>query len=252
MKQIISGILCFAFLIGTGIFVYGIRNTEEPFDLVQGTSAANIHDDQYKVIKIKDSVSIPAKSISQYPELQRGCEVTSLAMLLETAGVHVDKMTLAKQIQKDPTPRKVQNGKIYFGDPNSGFVGNIYTYDKPGLGVYNKPIFDLGDKYLPNKMINLTGHSFEDLKIYLSDNRPIWVIINTEYRKLPSSYFQTWNTPNGKIQITYKEHSVLITGYDQKNIYFNDPLTGQKNKAPVGSFMDAWMQMGSQAITYNK
>ncbi|MEK5390394.1 C39 family peptidase [Margalitia sp. FSL K6-0131] len=251
MKQFISGLLCLFFLIGTGIIVYGICDSKESESYTHDALVNSDHE-QYAVIKIKDAVSINVPSINQHPELDRGCEVTSLAMLLQSAGVQVDKLTLAKEIKKNPTPRTIKNGKIYYGDPNEGFVGNIYTYHKPGYGVYNKPIYELGNKFLPGKLINLTGHSFEDLKIYLSDDRPIWVIINTEYKKLPSAYFQSWYTKNGKIHITYKEHSVLITGYDKKYIYFNDPLTGQKNKAPANSFMEAWVQMGSQAITYEK
>lgn len=203
------------------------------------------------IIKIEDKVLIDADVISQLPELPRGCEVTSLAMLLNHAGVNVNKMTLAQKIGKNPATYKEKDGKIYFGDPNDGFVGNMYTFDDPGLGVYHSPIKRLAEKYLPHRIKDLTGSDFDELKIHLSDGRPVWVIINTNYQKLPDSLFETWNTPSGTIKITYKEHSVLITGYDQQYVYFNDPLTGEKNqKAPIQDFKDAWIQMGSQAITY--
>ncbi|MGG6899115.1 C39 family peptidase, partial [Rhizobium sp. BR 315] len=59
-----------------------------------------------------------------------------------------------------------------------------------------------------------------------------------------------WETPNGKVKITYKEHSVLITGYDESFVYFNDPISGEKNKKePLSPFIDAWKQMGSQALS---
>ncbi|MDZ5472601.1 C39 family peptidase [Bacillus sp. 31A1R] len=203
------------------------------------------------VIKIKDRILIDAPVINQLPELPRGCEVTSLAMLLQYANVQVDKMTLAKEIKKDPTPYFVKEGKIYFGNPHDGFVGSMYTYDKPGLGVYHEPIKELADSYLPGQVLDLTGGKFKELKTHLSDGRPVWVIINTTYKKLSKQFFQTWHTPSGLVDVTFKEHSVLITGYDQDYVYFNDPLTGEKNKkAPKKDFEESWVQMGRQAITF--
>lgn len=204
-----------------------------------------------KVIKIKDKVLIDTPVIKQLPELPRGCEVTALAMLLQHAGIDIDKLTLAEQITKDPTPFRITAGEIYFGNPHDGFVGSISSFSEPGLGVYHGPIAELANRYLPGKVKDLTGSSFKELKIHLSDERPVWVIINTTYRKLPNSSFQTWHTPRGTIRITFKEHSVLITGYDENYVYFNEPLTGEKNKkTAISDFEEAWVQMGSQAITY--
>ncbi len=203
-------------------------------------------------IKIKDKVSIDAPIINQLPELPRGCEVTSLAMLLEHAGIKTDKMKLAKELKKDPARRVIKNGKVHFGNPHNGFVGDMYSFSKPGLGVYHEPIQELGEKYMPGKIVNLSDKTFQDLKITLSEGKPVWVIINAEYRELPDSYFQTWETASGPIKITMEEHSVLVTGYDDQHVYFNDPLTGKKNKkAPIGDFEKSWVQMGSQALTYN-
>lgn len=243
-----------ALLLIGGVVVF--RNGEflqtfESEPMAVATSSYITDENPAPIIKIKDQVLIDAPVINQMPELPRGCEVTSLAMLLKHAGMTVDKMNLAKEVKKDPTPYKVENGTIYFGNPYDGFVGNMYTYNKPGLGVYHKPIKELAEQYLPGKVIDLTGSQFKELKVHLSDNRPVWVIINTAYKRLGDSFFQTWQTPSGEIKITYKEHSVLVTGYDENYIYFNDPLTGEKNrKAPIGNFEDAWVQMGSQAITY--
>ncbi|WP_264739743.1 hypothetical protein [Cytobacillus firmus] len=51
-------------------------------------------------------------------------------------------MTLAKDVRKVPVK---QNG--LHGNPYGGFVGNMYTYSQPGLGVYLGPIYDLSSKY---------------------------------------------------------------------------------------------------------
>ncbi|MGQ0517578.1 C39 family peptidase, partial [Bacillus sp. D-CC] len=49
------------------------------------------------------------------------------------------------------------------GNPNEGFVGNIYTFSESGYGVYHGPLFQLAKKYLPNKAVDLTGKSIEEL-----------------------------------------------------------------------------------------
>ncbi|WP_264738827.1 C39 family peptidase [Cytobacillus firmus] len=248
------------FILISGAFVYDNLSGSQPASGVNqikswlsepAEKARSFLGHNTAVIKIKEETIIDAPAINQFPELPRGCEVTSLAMLLQHAGIQADKMILAKEIKKNPEPYRIENGKIYFGHPNDGFIGDMYSFDNPGLGVYHKPVKELAEKYMPDSIEDLTGSDFEELKIHLSDSRPVWVIINTAYKQLSDDFFQTWHTPSGKIQITYKEHSVLLTGYDQEYMYFNDPLTGEKNKkAPISDFEKAWVQMGRQAITF--
>ena len=157
--------------------------------------------------------------IKQLPELPRGCEVTSLAMLLQYKGVQVDKMQLASEIHRVPFE---QDGLR--GNPYEGFVGNIYTKAEPGYGVYNKPIFNLAEKYVSEKVINLTDRDVNDLYKVISSGSPVWVIINTTFKPLAESSFETWNTSSGEVKITYFEHSVVVVGYDQNFVYVNDPL----------------------------
>lgn len=199
---------------------------------------------------IKDKVLLDVPIISQLPQLPRGCEVTSLAMLLQYDGVNVDKMELAERIKRDDTPYKQKNGQVFFGHPNIGFVGDMYNINNPGLGVYHKPIKALADEYVPDKVVDFTGGEFSEVEASLSSGHPVWVIINTRYQKLPAEEFVIWHTSVGEIDITYREHSVLITGYDENYVYVNDPLTVEKNKQIAKQdFIQAWIQMGKQAIT---
>ncbi|MCM3402911.1 MULTISPECIES: C39 family peptidase [Cytobacillus] len=222
-------------------------------DNLEQTTRVSVNSKEYnkKMVKIKDQVLLDVSVIKQFPELPRGCEVTSLAMLLQYKGVKTNKITLAQKIKKNSVPLKKEGGKIFWGDPNEGFVGDMYSYKNPGLGVYHKPIRELAEEYLPDQIVDLTGKDFVELQTYLSLGIPIWIITNTSYNELPDSSFVKWFTPNGEIKITYKEHSVLITGYDENSIYFNDPIDGMKNKSiSKGEFLAAWKQMGSQAVTY--
>lgn len=256
LPLLIKGFL-FSSLVATaalGVYLLHFKD-DEPIALAkeiseQATkSIVSLAKKQIETTKI--SVKLDAPVINQLPELPRGCEVTSLAMLLQYAGIDADKMTLAEEVTKDTTPYEKKNGKIYYGNPNDGFIGDMYSLEGPGLGVYHKPIAQLANKYLPNRIVDLTGSDFAELKKVLSDDRPVWIVTTSTFSKLSDDNFRTWITPSGTIQVTYSEHSVLITGYDEDYVYFNDPLTGEQNKkAPIQDFIDAWVQMGSQAITY--
>ena len=203
--------------------------------------------------KIENKTIMGVGHIKQLPELKRGCEVTSLAMLLNYKGYKTDKLVLAKAIKKDTTPYNEIDGKKYYGNPNNGFVGDIYDYSKKGLGVYHKPVFALLSDYAGNDSLDLTGCEFEDLYYFINKNSPVWVIINTKYDELPQKNFEKWITPDGEITVTYNEHSVLIVGYDDKYVYINDPLSeyGYTKKEKT-RFIKGWKQMGRQALTIKK
>lgn len=196
------------------------------------------------ILEKSKRLNVPLINQMASPQLYNGCEVTSLAMLLQYRGYKVSKMELAKEIKT--VPFTYSNGLK--GNPNVGFVGDMF--DGPGLGVYNGPVYDLAKKYVGNKVINLTKSPFTDLLKQISQGNPVWIITTTKFA--PVSVFQRWNTPEGTLQITFSEHSVVMTGYDDQFIYVNNPY-GQKNeKLNRESFQKAWEQMGSQAIVILK
>ncbi len=81
---------------------------------------------------------LTAPVINQYPELPSGCEVTSLAMLLQFNGINKNKIELAEEMPIDPTPIQWRSdGSIaYWGNPNTGFVGNA-AGESRGYGIYH-------------------------------------------------------------------------------------------------------------------
>jgi uncharacterized protein YvpB len=190
------------------------------------------------------TVVLSAPFINQKPELPRGCEVTSLAMLLNYGGVQVSKMELAEKIKKVPYET---NG--FKGDMNKGFLGDMYSFQKPGLGVYVDPIYTLANQYLPGKIINLTGHPVRELYEMIDKGSPVWVITNAYFKKLSEDQFRMYQTKDGPMNVTYQQHSVVITGYTRDSVYLNDPLAETKNKkVDRKQFEESWVQMGSQAI----
>jgi len=199
----------------------------------------------------KSQVILDAPIIKQNPELRCGCEVTSLAMMLEYAGVKVDKMQLAGEIKKDRDALMKEGDKIVeWGNPEEGFVGDI-TGKTPGFGVYNKPIYQLANQYLPGRAVDLTGQPFSALLDSLNQGRPVVVWLTTDLD--PPHSFKSWKdgSDGEKVRVTFQEHAVLLTGYDEKYCYINNPLNGQKNeKLPIEEFKKIWTDMGSMAVSY--
>ncbi|MCO7176377.1 C39 family peptidase [Sporolactobacillus kofuensis] len=201
--------------------------------------------------KAKPSVKekkLTAPYVSQKPELPNGCEVTSLTMLLQSAGIKVDKLTLAGQIKKVP----FQSGG-FMGNPNEGFVGNMYhgSRNNPGYAVYHGPVADLASRYLGHRVKDLTGDAWEDIEKQIASGVPVWTITSINFQPVPKGSWREWHTKQGTIQITFQEHSVLVTGYDEDYVYFNDPLAGGPgSKASKAAFVKAWKQFGRQAISY--
>ena len=188
--------------------------------------------------------------IMQFPELERGCEVTSLAMLFEYNGKKIPKIQLAEEITKDTTAyQKGENGRVYYGNPYDGFVGDMYSLKKNGYGVYHGPIYELAKNYFGEEVLDLTGLEFEDLLFYVGKGDPVWFVSNSLYRPLEESSFEIWHTPTGIVKITKRMHAGVITGYDENYIYVNDPLKTTSNlKLDRENFKKAWEQMGNQAI----
>lgn len=198
-------------------------------------------------------ISLDVPLVNQKPELPRGCEVTSLTMIMKYAGIDIDKMTLATEIKKDTTPYQKTSKRIYAGNPYDGFVGDMYNQNNFGYGVYHGPITELAKKYCSNNAVDLSDLEFEDILCVLQKGYPIWVITNGTYDSLDDSQFEFWHTPTGIVKITYKLHSVVITGFDDESIYINDPLSYSKNiKLDREKFRKAWEQMGQQAVAIIK
>ena len=189
--------------------------------------------------------------IKQRPELPRGCEVTSLAMILNYYKVKVDKMKLANEVIKSKEKYVIQDNIVYFGDLRKGFVGDMYNVSNPGIGVYHEPIQALMEKYLDKQVLDLEGVPLEQLLYYISNDKPVWINIANTYNKVFANNILQWKTKDGMVEISYTEHSVVIVGYDNRYIYYNDPSKGKMDYKPIKAFEKAYDSFGRQALVYN-
>lgn len=199
----------------------------------------------------KLSAMLDAPVIKQYPELPSGCEVTSLAMLLQYAGIQKTKLELAEEMKKDETPLRFgDKGAIaYWGNPNTGFVGDV-TGKARGFGIYHAALLPLLKTYIP-AAVDLTGKPFEQLQQYVASGTPVLVWSTIDYA-VPTQWVE-WDSPQGPVKATFAEHAVLLVGYDETNVYVNDPISGKKGAAiGIAQFLAIWEAMGKQALSYRK
>nr|WP_272479953.1 C39 family peptidase [Aquibacillus koreensis] len=221
-----------------------------PLQFIEKELDYNLQVSYHEKLSIKISnamefpLDVPLINQMESPRLYNGCEVTSLAMILQYHGVEVSKNQLADEIATVPLTYK--DGLK--GHPNEGFVGDMV--DGPGLSVYHRPITELAQSYVGEKAVNLTGSEMDTILDYLDHGMPIWVI--TTSNNTPVYNFETWQTRSGDIEVTYSVHSVVVTGYDDTHIYINDPYGEKNKKVDRFTFKQAWEQMGKQALIIKK
>ncbi|MFJ7728876.1 C39 family peptidase [Neobacillus sp. NPDC097160] len=198
----------------------------------------------------KDSIILDVIQINQNPELKYGCEVTSLAMVLNYAGVNTNKMDLYHTIQKDPDPLlKSAKGDIQqWGNPADGFVGDM-TGKNAGYAVFDKPMIALINQKLPGRAVNLTNQPFERILEHVSSGHPVVVWTTGDYR-LPDRP-EGWYHGKQFIKTPLDLHAVVLVGYDANYVYLNDPLSGKKQvRVGMDQFISSWKALQSRAVSY--
>lgn len=209
-------------------------------------------DNTASAITVSKNILLDIPVIKQLPEYHNGCEATSLTMMLNYAGIRVDKTTVVSKMKKDTAPiKRDSTGKIVeWGNPQIGFVGDI-TGKGPGYSIDPVALAPVINYYLPGKTLDLTGCSYETLESIILSGRPV-VIWITVYFNNPT-FPHNW-TSNGKaVKADFSQHAVLLTGMDEKSLYYNDPLSGTTNsKIDKIVFQSVWSKMGKKALSYNK
>lgn len=193
---------------------------------------------------LPEKAFVNAPRILQNPELPTGCEVTSLTMAMNHAGIAAEKTDLADNWLDKGEYRASDYKKVFVGDPRSTFA----------YGCFSDVIVNCAEKYFTAKGIsmhaeNLTGTSPEQLYRYVSRGKPVivWATGNME----ECYYNRQWTDAETGNLITWilNEHCLLLTGYDKQQnlVYVNDPMKG-KTAYPMDVFEYRYRQLGLQAV----
>ncbi len=133
-------------------------------------------------------------------------------------------------------------------NPDKGFVGNVndpwgqvppYSY-----GVHAAPVATLLKEEYGLSAQAAKNFSLENLKKEIASGQPLiaWVIGNM-VGGIPSEYT---DQQGEKVIVAAYEHTVIITGYDEKFIrYLNN---GKFYQVPTETFLNSWGVLGNMVI----
>lgn len=188
---------------------------------------------------------IDAEPIMQLPELPTGCEITSLAMVLNYWGYDIDKCTLSDEF----LVKKTSGGEYDFYD---AFIGS--PYDESSFGCFAPVIKIAADNFFEDsekKMnaMDISGEPLENLLRYTANGYP--VIVWATMSMLEPEWTYYWTKPDGitEVEFPINEHCMVLTGYDKnRNIVFiNDPLEGAA-EYDMDNFEDKYIKMKKQGV----
>lgn len=188
------------------------------------------------------------------------CESASLQMALKYYNIEVSQDKLLEQIgTSDPKEIVEKDGKIYWGDPNLGFVGDVkgWFYGNKngqtslkygtGWGVFNGPVLKVAKSYRPNSYLVDNG-KIEQVNSAIEKNNPVlfW------HRRDDIHQEKIQITTNQGRKIDYQQmHVALVYGFYEKDgvvMYkINDPFFGQYEIDQEG-FARIWGRHDNQMV----
>lgn len=235
-------LLIIAFL---AVSFFGVRSiitrNSEPVTATVDKESATLYDSKRLLVPL----------ICQYPELPTGCEATATTMVLQFYGEDISAEEFAES-WLDKNSDFYTYGGIDFGpDPNLNFVGDPFT--SYGYGCYAPVIVKaVNSNSATCKAEAFFGKDLDSLcKEYVDNGKPmlIWASIDMKKTKEGTS----WQLPDGE-RFTWisGEHCLVLVGYDEKNYYLNDPLTGTVVSYKKQLVKDRYSELGKQAVYISK
>ena len=199
---------------------------------------------------LTETINMPAERIeleidhlNQNPTLPNGCEITSLAMVLNKLGFEVTKENLS-----DNYLPKAKIGKANF---YKEFVGNPRNADS--YGCYAGAIVNAANSYLASqgssyKAVDYTGSDFKTLLELVKEGKPV-IVWTTCYIDEDPGYTTKWVVDGEYLVWKANLHCVVLKGYDTEKhtVIVDDPMRSTE-EYDMTLFIKRFKQFYSQAV----
>ena len=189
--------------------------------------------------------------IYQNPELPNGCEITSLAILLNWAGYPIDKVELSDNyLPKQGFYRS--DGVLHGADPNQAYAGDPSS-SSSGWYCFEGPILEAANAYLSDRNTTqraapLSGTTREELENYMNAGIPLAVWVTLDYSAPRTRTSSSWLLPDGTNYVPYTNlHCVVLAGWDGDSYLIANPIEGWQTISP-DAFWSCFDAMGRRAV----
>lgn len=184
---------------------------------------------------------IELTSICQYPELPTGCEVTSLAMVLNYYNVDCDKCEISDNYLIKGDVGTVDFHQAFEGDPR-----DEYSY-----GCYANVIVETANRIISEKGAFLSVKDFTDTpleELYSFIDKDIPVIVWGTQDCQEGHFSVTWNVNGQDLTWFTPEHCMVLVGYDQNSVWVADPIYGDIRSYDKATFEKSYNSLFKQAV----
>lgn len=167
-----------------------------------------------------DEVWLDVENILQMPQLPNGCEIVSLAIVLQYMfETEIDPVWLSDNYLPKGTPGQADPEYTYVGDPK-GY----------GFGCYVPCLQMAAIRYLVDTGIrdytakDISGSSMGELEEWVAEGTPVimWATVNME----PTVVAQEWTIWGQTVRWYSGSHCVVLSGYTEDTSIICDPLRG--------------------------
>lgn len=180
---------------------------------------------------------------SQLPDMPSGCEITSLAMVLNYLGVDCDKEILANYLDIG------EKGDNYF----TKYIGSVFT--DSSYGCYAEALCNCAQNYLKARGVNslvignISGTDVDSLLGLVAAGHPV-IVWATEDMKSVGDNNILWTYEGQPMGYLRGEHCLVLIGFDKENdkVIMADPMKGCATEYSLTAFRLRYKAQFSQAV----
>jgi len=181
-------------------------------------SAENVYILNITIDELRE-LTLDVENILQMPELPNGCEVVSLAIVLNYLGYDVDSLWLFENYMAKSPYAEGDPWTTYIGDPTG-----------KGLGCYAPCVVNTGNYYLSDQGSDLTvtDVSYKDMSEYVEYIKKGVPVIMWGLIDMNGNGRICWErTINGKkVDWHNYSHCLVMVGFTEESYVFCDPMRG--------------------------